>query len=84
MQKFSVSSSAIDKFVSENNGECIACKPGTLLDNLVYSFRFGTMFVFEEYCNEWSSKNACLFFHKDRERGINKAWERFNSIPEEE
>lgn len=75
-----LSYSAIDKFVSENGGECIDFANGNLLDNVVYSFPFGTMFCFESFRNVWASSYDCLFFHKDRERGINKAWERFNSL----
>ncbi len=72
-----ISASAIEKFVSENSGEIVDIADGSLIDNLVYSFPFGTMFCFEDYLNSWSSAYVCYFFHKDRERGINKMWDRF-------
>lgn len=78
MEKLSVS--AIEKFVSENVGECIDIVEGTLIDNVVYSFSFGTLFCFETFVNEWNSAYSVLFFHKDRERGISKVWERFNAL----
>lgn len=71
---------ALEKCVSENEAECIDIGNGSLIDNFVYSFSFGTMFCFETFCNEWTSEYTILFFHKDRERGINKAWERFNAL----
>ena len=83
MQKFDgLSLSAIEKFVAENAGECMDIIEGSLIDNVVYSFSFGTMFCFETYANEWNSKYTILFFHKARERGIRKAWERFDSLRE--
>lgn len=83
MQKLEkLSPSAVHKFVDENAGECIACVEGSLIDNVVYSFPFGTMFCFETFANEWASVYTVLFFHKNRERGINKAWERINSLEE--
>ena len=77
-----ISVSAINDFVEKNNGECIDFADGCLLDNLVYGFSFGTMFCFEEYANEWSSNYVLYFFHKDRERGINKMLDRFNALKE--
>lgn len=77
-----ISVSAINDFVEKNNGECIDFADGCLLDNLVYGFSFGTMFCFEEYANEWSSNYVLYFFHKDRERGINQMWDRFNALKE--
>ena len=83
MQKIKkISVSAINDFVEKNNGECIDFADGCLLDNLVYGFSFGTMFCFEEYANEWSSNYVLYFFHNDRERGINKMWDRFNALKE--
>ena len=78
-----MSMEAVDKFVSENSGECIDFADGCLIDNVVYGFDFGTMFCFETYANEWSSNYTLYFFHKDRERGINKMWERFNALKTE-
>lgn len=72
--------SAVEKFVSENGGECVDFADGVLLDNVVYTFSFGTLFCFETARNEWSSSYDCLFYHKDRERGISKAWERFDNL----
>ena len=77
-----ISVSAINDFVEKNNGECIDFADGCLLDNLVYGFSFGTMFCFEEYANEWSSNYVLYFFHKGRERGSNKMWDRFNALKE--
>lgn len=75
-----MSVSAVNDFVEENNGECMDIAEGTLLDNLVYSFSFGTLFCFEQYENEWSSSYTLYFFHKDRERGINKMWKQFSAL----
>lgn len=75
-----VSLSAINDFVEKNNGECVDFVDGSLLDNMVFRFDFGTLFCFEEYQNQWSSCYVLQFFHKDRARGINKAWERFNNL----
>ena len=71
---------AVDKFVQENHGECIDFADGTLIDNVVYEFPFGTLFCFEQYATEWSSNYVLYFFHHDRSRGINKMWERFNAL----
>lgn len=73
----------IDKFVTENNGNCIDVVEGTLIDNVVYSFSFGTLFCFETYANEWQSNYTMYFFHKDREKGINKMWDKFNALKAE-
>lgn len=81
MQKLEkMSLSAVETFVSENSGECVDIADGVLLDNVVYSFPFGTLFCFETVRNEWSSVYTCLFYHKNRERGISKAWERFENL----
>lgn len=72
--------SAVEKFVRENAGKCIARVDGSLIDNVVYSFPFGTMFCFETFANEWASDYTVLFFRKGRERGISKAWERINEL----
>ena len=79
-----VPQSAIDKFVKENNGKIIDIAPGCLVDNVVYSFDFGTMFCFEQYLNEWSSSHVCYFFHKGRERGINKKWQEFYALQDDD
>lgn len=76
--------STVEDFVSKNAVECIDFADGCLIDNVVYSFPFGTMFCFEQYANEWSSNYVLYFFHKDRERGINKMWKRFNALKEGE
>ena len=75
--------SAIDKFVSDNHGEIIDIADGSLIDNFVYSFDFGTLFCFEQYLNEWSSGYICYFFHNSRPKGINKMWDRFNALKTE-
>lgn len=75
-----VSISAVNDFVEKNCGECIDFASGTLIDNAVYSFPFGTLFCFEEYMNEWASGYVLLFFNKNHERGIEKAWKRFGSL----
>lgn len=71
---------AVEKFVSDNAGECADIAEGVLLDNVVYEFSFGTLFCFENYATEWSSNYTCLFYHRERARGINKAWERFENL----
>ena len=75
-----ISASAVGEFIAKNDGECVDIADGSLLDNVVYSFPFGTMFCFEQYATEWSSNYILYFFHKDRERGIGKMWERFNAL----
>lgn len=79
-----LSVSSVEKFVSENNGIAIDCADGVLLDNVVYAFDFGTLFCFEEYLNTWSSGYVCYFFHKNRDRGISKMWDRFNDLKADE
>lgn len=75
-----MSADAVDKFVAENGGECMDFADGALLDNVVYSFPFGTLFCFEQYQTEWSSNYTLFFFHKDRDRGINKMWDKFYTL----
>lgn len=71
---------AVTKFVSAYSGECVDIVVGSLIDNMVYEFDFGTLFCFEQYTSEWSSNYTMYFFHKGRERGINKMWERFYAL----
>ena len=75
-----LTTSAIEKFVSENDGVVIDCAPGSFVDNIVYGFSFGTLFCFEQYFNEWSSGYICYFFNKSREKGINKKWDEFYAL----
>ena len=77
-----VSASTVDAFIKENRGEIIGFELGTLLDNMVISFNFGTLFCFEQYVNEWCSAYTLYFFHADRERGIKKMWEKFDALKE--
>ena len=72
--------SAVEKFVYDHAGECADIVEGSLLDNMVFTFDFGTLFCFETYVNEWNSVYTLLFFHRDRPRGLNKAWERFERL----
>lgn len=75
-----MSLAAVEEFVEMHNGECADFAECSLIDNIVYSFDFGTLFCFEQYENTWSSSYILYFFHKDRERGINKMWERFTAL----
>lgn len=70
----------VENFVANNNGKCIDAVEDVLLDNVVYSFSFGTMFCFVDHLNEWSSGYNCYFFSKYHERGIKKMWDRFNAL----
>lgn len=82
LKGFSVAT--IDNFISANNGECIDAVEGSLIDNAVYAFDFGTLFCFEQYLNEWDSGYICYFFSKYHPRGINKMWDRFNALKTED
>ena len=74
-----VSLSALEAFVSENDGECIDFAEGSLIDNVVYAFSNGIAFCFETYKNPWNSVYTVLFFYANRERGIEKAWNQFEA-----
>lgn len=81
MQRFkNVSAHWVDSLVKQENGVCADIVDGVLLENVVYSFDFGTLFCFETYVNSWTSAYDVLFFHKDRQRGIGKAWNQFYSL----
>lgn len=81
MQKLeNMKASTVNDFVEKYHGECVDLAEGVLIDNMVYSFSFGTMFCFENALNDWSSAYIVLFYNRDRERGISKAWKRFEAL----
>lgn len=76
----------LDKWAAQNNAECIDFVEGCLLDNMVYSCKRGTAFIFEEAANEWTSMYMVYFFpYKEQENNkeYDQAWERWNSLVNE-
>lgn len=72
-----------EKWIAQNNAECIDCAEGCLLDSVVYSTKRGIAFFFERYLNSWCSGYTFLFFpYKEQENNpkYEKTWNDFYKL----
>ena len=72
----------INKWIHQNNAECIDFAEGCLLDNYIYACKNGTAFIFEEYVNPNSSCYRMEFFreHECESREFLEAEKHFQNL----
>lgn len=72
-----------DKWMKQNEAECLDIVEGCMLDNLVMSCKRGTAFLFEDYVNEWTSHYRVYFIpykEQDSNPDYDRLWDRFYSL----
>lgn len=77
----------LEKWQAQNDGECIDCVEGCLIDNLVIECKRGTAFLFEEYANCWSSLYHVYFIpYKEQANNpeYDALWDRFYALQNQE
>jgi len=73
----------VEKWMAQNDAECLDIAEGCLLDHLVMACKRGTAFLFAESANTWSSVYHVYFIpYKDETDNpdYSALWDRFYAI----
>lgn len=73
----------LEKWMNQNPHEWIDSLDGTLLDNTVFAVKHGTVFILEEYLNEWNSVYHVYYCKRSTGDCYNKLWEHWENMIEE-
>lgn len=74
----------LEKWIQQNKCEYMDCMEGVLLDNMVLSAKHGTVFVFEEYMNAWSSIYHVYYCKGDTGKCYDELWEMWENMDKSE
>ena len=67
MTEFYIEPNFLEKYIEQNQAECIEYVEGCLQDNGLYTAKRGFFAVYEHYVNEWTSNLKIIFSQDNNE-----------------